>query len=103
MDTSGCSPMEGIKETFYFTNGAAINGCFCLVEEEHMARAAAAGDKLRVGVHAVFEVADIEESLDLIEKHGGQKHVEKSSMGPNKGYVARFIDTEGNLMGIYTM
>lgn len=103
MDTGNPSPIEGIKETYFFTKGGTLNGCFCLMDEAKIVRAIDAADKYRLGVHTVFAVKDIEESLDLIEKNGGYRYVGKTSIGPNMGFIARFIDSEGNLMGIYAM
>jgi predicted enzyme related to lactoylglutathione lyase len=103
MDTGSPSPIEGIKETYYFTKGGTLNGCFCLMDEAKIARSADEADKYRVGVHTIFAVKDIEASLDLIEKNGGHRHVDRVSIGPNMGFIARFIDSEGNLMGIYAM
>ncbi|KIW91461.1 uncharacterized protein Z519_08357 [Cladophialophora bantiana CBS 173.52] len=60
-------------------------------------------DKDRVGVHTVFAVRDITESLDLVKENGGHTHLDKTGMGPKMGFVARFVDPEGNLMGLYAM
>jgi predicted enzyme related to lactoylglutathione lyase len=103
MKTGTPSPIDGIKETYFFTNGGSINGCFCEVEESKIIPSAKIADKTALGVHAVFSVKDIAESLDLVEKIGGHKHVGRTSMGPNMGYIARFLDSEGNLIGLHAM
>jgi len=92
------SPLEGIKETYLFTKGGALYGCFFLTDKPATPLPADAP----LGVHNVFSVKDIEESLELIEKNGGKRHAEKTSIGP-LGFVAQFIDTEGNVMGIYAV
>lgn len=71
------------------------------MDKANIAFAADEGDKSRVGVQTVFQVNNIEDTLNLIENNGGKTHIDKTSMGPNMGYIARFIDSEGNLMGIY--
>ncbi|KAE9370109.1 hypothetical protein N431DRAFT_546075 [Stipitochalara longipes BDJ] len=96
-ETGNPSPLEGIKETYFFTKGGALYGCFFLTDKPATPQPA----DNPVGVHNIFSVKDIEESLELIEKNGGKKHAGKTSIGP-LGFVARFIDTEGNIMGIYS-
>jgi len=103
MGGGNACPIDGIKETHYFTKGRTISGCLCLMDEAKIVRDADTADKSRIGVHTVFAVKDIEESLALIEKNGGHIHVGRTSMGPKSGFIARFIDPEGNLMGIFAM
>jgi uncharacterized protein len=97
METGSPSLLKGIKETYYFTKGGSLYGCFFLADEPKTAQSA----DNTIGVHTVFSVKDIEESLSLIEKNGGKKHSEKTSIGPKMGFVAHFVDSEGNIMGIY--
>jgi predicted enzyme related to lactoylglutathione lyase len=90
------SPLEGIKEIYAFTKGGALYGCFFITDKPATPQSADSP----IGVHNVFSVKDIEESLELIEKNGGKIHAGKTSIGP-LGFMARFVDTEGNIMGIY--
>jgi predicted enzyme related to lactoylglutathione lyase len=99
METGSPSLVEGIKETYFFTKGGALYGCFFLTEEPKPAETSIS----HIGPHTVFSVKDIEESLDLIEKSGGKTHARKTSFGPFGGFIARFIDTEGNIMGLYSL
>jgi uncharacterized protein len=99
METGSPSLLEGIKETYFFTKGGALYGCFFLTDEPKTIEASVS----HIGAHTVFSVKDIEESLDLIAKSGGTTHAGKTSFGPFGGSVARFVDTEGNIMGIYAM
>ena len=46
-------------------------------------------------------VDDIDASLKAIEKRGGKTLRKKQDIGQNMGFTAYFIDTEGNLMGLY--
>ena len=103
METGNPSPIEGIKETYFFTKGGTLNGCFCVMDEARIVRTADEDDKYRLSVHTVLAVKDIEGTLDLIEKNGGHKHIGRTTMGPKMGFIARFIDSEGNLMGLYAM
>jgi predicted enzyme related to lactoylglutathione lyase len=97
METSSPSLLEGIKETYYFTKGGSLYGCFFLANEPKTTRSSDSA----IGVHTVFSVKDVEESLVLIQKNGGKKHSEKTEIGPKMGYVAHFVDSEGNIMGVY--
>jgi predicted enzyme related to lactoylglutathione lyase len=46
-------------------------------------------------------VDDINASLKAIEKKGGKTLRKKQDIGQNMGSTAYFIDTEGNVMGLY--
>ena len=46
-------------------------------------------------------VDDIDASLKAIEEKGGKTLRKKQDVGQNMGWTAYFIDTEGNLMGLY--
>ncbi len=45
---------------------------------------------------------DLNTVLNRIEGAGGKVTMPKTSIGPN-GFVARFEDTEGNLVGLHSM
>ncbi|MEQ8674574.1 MAG: VOC family protein [Aggregatilineales bacterium] len=45
---------------------------------------------------------DLSTVLDRVEGAGGKVVLPKTSIGPN-GFVARFHDTEGNLVGLHSM
>jgi predicted enzyme related to lactoylglutathione lyase len=95
-EKGSASLLEGIKEIYAFTKGGALYGCFFITDKPATPRP----EDSPIGVHNVFSVKDIEESLELIEKNGGKIHAGKTSIGP-LGFMARFVDTEGNIMGIY--
>lgn len=44
---------------------------------------------------------DFDAALQRIENHGGKIAMPKMSIGPN-GFIAHFIDTEGNRIGLHT-
>ena len=54
------------------------------------------------GTLVYFSVDDIEGVLSKVEKNGGKKLEEKSSIGEH-GFIAIFQDTEGNRIGIHSM
>ncbi len=45
---------------------------------------------------------DLQPTLDLIAKNGGQVIVPKTQISPDMGYFALFIDTEGNKLGLHS-
>ena len=45
---------------------------------------------------------DLAEPLSRVEKAGGKIVLPKTSLGPN-GFMAQFIDTEGNKVALHSM
>jgi len=45
---------------------------------------------------------DLQLVLDRIEAEGGQITLPKTNIGDENGYMAFFIDTEGNLVGLHS-
>lgn len=50
--------------------------------------------------HMYMFVKSIDDSLQLVEKEGGKRIGEKKQEDPTS-YVAHFLDTEGNVQGLY--
>jgi len=48
-----------------------------------------------------ISVDDIDAALMAVEKKGGKTVQKKQDIGQNMGSTAYFLDTEGNLMGLY--
>lgn len=48
----------------------------------------------------VIQVDSIDDRLEQVEKHGGRTIAPKSDVG-DMGYYAQFVDTEGNLVGVW--
>lgn len=46
---------------------------------------------------------DLQEVADKIEKHGGKIVVPKIEIGPEMGFYAMFVDTEGNKLGLHSI
>jgi predicted enzyme related to lactoylglutathione lyase len=46
-------------------------------------------------------VASIDAALKKVEKAGGKVALPKMEIGSNMGWIAAFMDTEGNLMGFH--
>jgi predicted enzyme related to lactoylglutathione lyase len=45
---------------------------------------------------------DLQKIIDKIEKNGGKIVVPKTEIGPEMGFYAMFVDTEGNKLGLYS-
>jgi uncharacterized protein len=54
------------------------------------------------GTKIYFTCKDVNHEADLVAKNGGQIVVPKMSLG-DFGYMALFIDTEGNMIGLHSM
>jgi predicted enzyme related to lactoylglutathione lyase len=83
--------MEGFDNYLLFETGDGIGGGF----SPQLALNQTAGILLHI------LVADIENTLDKIEQHGGQTVLPKTEI-PGMGYYAVFSDAEGNQLGIYS-
>ena len=46
---------------------------------------------------------DLQNVLDKVEKAGGKVMVPKTEISPEYGYMAVFIDTEGNRIGLHSV
>lgn len=53
------------------------------------------------GVVIYFGTKDINKNLELVRKLGGKVIQEKKAVGPNQGFNAVFIDSEGNRIALH--
>ncbi|WP_421824773.1 VOC family protein [Flagellimonas oceanensis] len=56
----------------------------------------------RDGVLVYFNSMDVQEELDRIELNGGKIVQEKTQISPDIGYMAVFLDTEGNRIALHS-
>lgn len=115
------APAPGI-ETAHPFNCGMLRGAFSkMASEDDIASVADSGNQGRMPVLATYLVQTIDETLAKVEEAGGKVHVyvahlivlvrrdstddivnsPKTEIGGNLGFFARFIDTEGNLQGIW--
>lgn len=52
------------------------------------------------GVLVYISVDSIDEALNRVDAAGGERHTEKAPI-PGFGWMAKFRDTEGNLVGLF--
>ncbi|KAK4224245.1 hypothetical protein QBC38DRAFT_485937 [Podospora fimiseda] len=78
--------------------GAFIKMC----DPSYVAKVADPIEPFKSSILPYYSVVDINETLAKVEKYGGKVHVPKTAIFDGKmGWFARFIDSEGNLQGIW--
>ncbi|KAG5928317.1 hypothetical protein E4U42_000860 [Claviceps africana] len=95
--------LHGIKTMHMFTTRRKdFNGAFLAMEDGyHMTRYGKL-DKEILPPLATFCVEDCEETLKQVGALGGRTQCPKTAIGHDQGYFARFLDSEGNVMGIWS-
>jgi len=95
------SPAPG-STTVHMFNKGNLHGAFLLMDEgKHLLNVDAADPK-KLAVLTTLCVSSIDETLEKIGKSGGKTHVPKTEIPGKMGYFARFIDCDGNLLGIWS-
>ncbi|KAG7287164.1 hypothetical protein NEMBOFW57_006669 [Staphylotrichum longicolle] len=94
--------MDGTDAVHMFKT-SKLSGAFVKMSKpEGVATVADAAHPAKAAVLTSFFVPSIEETLKKVEDAGGRVHVPKTAIaGGSMGYFARFIDSEGNLQGIW--
>ncbi|KAL5086970.1 hypothetical protein V8C43DRAFT_276707 [Trichoderma afarasin] len=92
----------GVKELYFFNRGKALNGAFYVMEDGYHVINHSIGSQDAFSVHPSFNVKNCKETLELVTKLGGKTKLHKTELGENMGHYARFIDTEDNLIGIWS-
>ncbi|KAL7944695.1 hypothetical protein V8C42DRAFT_325610 [Trichoderma barbatum] len=92
----------GVKELFFFNRGNALHGAFYVMEDGFHVINHSIGSHDCLSVHPSFNVKNCKETLELVEKLGGKTQLHKIEIGGDMGFYARFIDTEDNLIGIWS-
>lgn len=54
------------------------------------------------GIHVVFEVDNIDETLETIKKNGGKIEKVKYEIAPEIGCAGEFLDCFGNWLGLFS-
>jgi len=94
--------VSGVKALHRVSRGR-LQGHFLVVSDA--SAVATTHDPSRLdkgGPVATFMVDSIDESAGKITAAGGKMHVPKTAIGGGMGYFARFVDSEGNLLGIWS-
>ncbi|KEZ45162.1 hypothetical protein SAPIO_CDS2610 [Scedosporium apiospermum] len=110
--TIPASQIPGTSSLLIFSH-PAVNGAFVEVSapdvsvpkwREESESSEVGGGKVRHrSVMTSFSVESIEEVLDAVVKNGGRVDVPKTKIAAEgMGYFAHFVDTEGNLQGLWS-
>lgn len=75
-----------------------MNGSFVLVSSEN----APDPEKSAFGIKITITVESVDEKLVEIEKAGGKAFGEKKELPKKRGFTAYFVDTEGNVVGLWS-
>ncbi|KAJ9130174.1 hypothetical protein NKR19_g10005 [Coniochaeta hoffmannii] len=95
------SPAPGLETAHPFKCGI-LKGAFSkMASEDDVASVADSANQARMPVLATYLVHSIDETLAKVQEAGGKVHVPRTEIGNNMGFFARFVDTEGNLQGIW--
>ncbi|KAG6013636.1 hypothetical protein E4U43_007186 [Claviceps pusilla] len=95
--------MHGIKAMHMFTSlSKDFNGAFLAMEDGYEMTRYGKHDKEILPPLATFCVKDCDETLKQVGALGGRTQCHKTAIGHGQGYFARFLDSEGNVMGIWS-
>ncbi|KAL7786258.1 hypothetical protein V8C37DRAFT_392720 [Trichoderma ceciliae] len=92
----------GVKELYFFNQGKTLHGAFYVMEDGFHVINHSLGSQDAISIHPSFNVKNCKETLDKVEELGGKAQLPKTEIGGDMGFYARFIDTENNLIGIWS-
>ncbi|RYP04161.1 hypothetical protein DL764_004628 [Monosporascus ibericus] len=92
---------DGVKSLHLFNKGS-VHGAFLLMQEGYQMTQYGKLDKEVLPPLPTFCVKECDETLQKVQASGGKVQCPKTEIGGNMGYYARFIDTEGNVIGIWS-
>ncbi|KAH6899643.1 hypothetical protein B0T10DRAFT_1352 [Thelonectria olida] len=91
-----------VKALYFFSKGKTLNGAFMHVEEKYQVVNNVPGNPGALPILPTLCVLDCAETLDKAASLGGKTAIPKTEIGGNMGYFARLIDSEGNMMGVWS-
>ncbi|KAL1855191.1 hypothetical protein VTK73DRAFT_8627 [Phialemonium thermophilum] len=93
--------VEGIQSIHMFSKGN-LHGAFLVMQKESsIPKIADPEVPEKCPPLPTFRVTSIDETLENVVAAGGKVHIPRTKIGGDMGYFARFIDTEGNVMGLW--
>ncbi|KIW96342.1 uncharacterized protein Z519_03411 [Cladophialophora bantiana CBS 173.52] len=90
------------KSIHMFNKGALHGGFLLQTHENGVAKITELGPPEQDVPVMTFLVESIDETLKKVESAGGKMYIPKTEIGGGMGFFARFIDTEGNVQGIWS-
>ncbi|KAE9374647.1 hypothetical protein N431DRAFT_481816 [Stipitochalara longipes BDJ] len=92
-------------EVSIFSKGLT-NGSFVKLAPENLLSPAIHpdnSDQERIALRVTINVESVDEKLKEIEKAGGSLYQPKKEIPGDMGFVAYFLDTEKNVLGVWSM
>jgi len=89
--------MEGAKMGWFPWDHAKPGAAGCLIQNEDWYKPSNVD-----GVLVYFNSKDVQNELDRIESAGGKILKSKTQISPDVGFMALFLDTEGNRVAIHS-
>jgi predicted enzyme related to lactoylglutathione lyase len=88
-----------------FVKGPSHGSLVKVSEEDHLspAKHPQNPEKSKLSVRVTITVESIDDTMKLVEKAGGELYKPKEAIPDNMGFVAYFVDTERNVMGLWSM
>ncbi|UNI15654.1 hypothetical protein JDV02_002165 [Purpureocillium takamizusanense] len=98
-----CGKDGVVSYHLFHSRGKALHGAFNLLEEGHEATKHAGGGKQEATPPLPsFVVEECDAALEKVKSHGGAMQCPKTEIPRDRGFYARFTDTEGNVIGIWS-
>ncbi|EXK39493.1 hypothetical protein FOXG_05375 [Fusarium oxysporum f. sp. lycopersici 4287] len=91
-----------VKSMHFFNKGKTLHGAFLEHDEEYHVINNNPDKPGALPVLPTLCVLDCEETLAKANAIGGKTAVPKTAIGGGMGYFARVIDTEGNMIGLWS-
>ncbi|KAM5376845.1 hypothetical protein ACJZ2D_005332 [Fusarium nematophilum] len=91
-----------VKSMHFFNKGKSLHGAFLEVDEQYHVVNNISDRPAALPVMPTFCVEDCEKTLEKAGSEGGKTAIPKTAIGGEMGYFARLIDTEGNMIGIWS-
>jgi len=90
---------------FVIFSKGPTNGGFKKVEQKDLLSPAVHPDnaeKNRCAVKVSIKVDSVDEALKAVAANGGAVYMEKGEIPGNMGFIADFVDTENNVIGLWS-
>jgi hypothetical protein len=100
------TPSLGGNEDFSMFTKGATHGSFIKLDPHNFLSPGIHPenpDAARIALRVTINVESVDEKLKEIEKAGGSLYIPKKAIPGDMGFVAYFLDTEKNVMGVWSM
>ncbi|KAI5462714.1 hypothetical protein BGZ63DRAFT_423941 [Mariannaea sp. PMI_226] len=91
-----------VKNLYFFSKGKSLHGAFLHVDAKYQVVNNISDNPAALPILPTLCVVDCAETLDKANSLGGKTAIPKTQIGGNMGYFARLIDTEGNMIGVWS-